>query len=96
MPRAEGRRSGPWPREDEDPPGALLGRAHPARALAASRSRDRAEPEARPLQAPRLPGQAGRRTPVAPAEIGWRLPAFALVRFERRDSRFWSRAPIGA
>ena len=46
LPGAEGDRADAWPGEDEDPPGALLGRTHPPRSLEAGRPRDRPEPEA--------------------------------------------------
>ena len=61
---AAGGRADPGQGEDEDPPRALLGRAHPASPLTASRARHRAEPEAGRRQAPRLPGQARRRPPL--------------------------------
>ena len=61
LPRAEGDRTEARNGEDEDPQGTLLGGSHPSRPLEASRPCDRPEPEARRLQAPRLPGQARRR-----------------------------------
>ena len=75
LPGAEGDRTDARTGEDEDPPGALLGRPHPPRSLAASRPRDRPEPEARRSQAPRLPGQAGRR------------PALGTTASETREGR---------
>ena len=64
VPRSARDRTGTRPGEDEDPPGALLGRPHPPRSLEAPRPRDRPEPEGRQGQAARLPGQAGGRPQV--------------------------------
>jgi hypothetical protein len=50
--------------EAADPGEALLGRPRPAGSLEASGPRDRPEPEGQKDQAPRLPGQAGRRPQV--------------------------------
>ena len=61
LPRATGDRTDPPRGQGTDPQGALLRRSCPPCPLEASRTRDRPEPAAGRVQAPRLPGQAGRR-----------------------------------
>ena len=66
LPGAEGDRPPARRGQAAHPGQALLGRTHPARSLAASGSGHRPEPAGRRRQAPRLPGQSGRRAPLAP------------------------------
>ena len=66
LPRPARDRPPARPGEDEDPPRELQRRAdHEAARRTQARPRDRAEPEARRRQAPRLPGPARRRPPLA-------------------------------
>ena len=80
LPGAEGDRTEARQGEDEDPPGALLRRSHPPRPLEAGRPCDRPEPEARRIQAPRLPGQPGRRPQVTKTN-NWGRPSTGAPSF---------------